>query len=108
MKLISFKNPIKQKMASGNYSLELTDAGSWESFPTFAKEFISQLGGKITNKFDGPDARVWEFTYQDQTLRLVYNDFPNGISIEPMNNKNQSIIDSLYDLLINQKDEKGL
>lgn len=90
-------------MASGNWSLELTDSGSWESFPKLAKEFCSQVGAKIIEKLDGPDVTIWDIEYHGSVLRLVYDDYPNGISVEPKDSNGQSAVDKLYELVFKQK-----
>ena len=95
-------------MASGNESLELTEAGTWESFPNFAKKLVKQIGASIIKKLNGPDIRIWEIEYKGHILNLVYDDFPNGVSIEPKKSSDQSIIDELYQIFKNQSDEVGL
>jgi len=95
-------------MASGNESLELTDAGTWESFPAFAERFVSQIGASVLKKIDGPDIRLWEIEYEGTLLRLVYDDYPNGVSIEPKDSDGQNAVDDLFQLVKSQSDESGL
>ena len=68
--MITFINPKKQKMASGNESLELTEAGTWESFPKFAEKYVKQIGAKIIKKTEGPDIHIWEIEYDGVILNF--------------------------------------
>ncbi|QSP94184.1 DUF3630 family protein [Marinobacter salinisoli] len=95
-------------MASGDFSLELTEAGSWESFPSFAKKFVAQIGAKIIKKIDGPDIRIWEIEYEGVVLNFVYDDFPNGVSIEPRGKEGQPAIEKLFRHVSEQSDPDGL
>ena len=106
--MITFANPKKQKMASGNYSLELTEAGTWESFPSFAKKYTQQIGAKILKKTDGPDTRIWEIEYEGAVLNFFYDDFPNGVSIEPKSEKGGPAIEKLFGLVSEQSEPNGL
>ncbi|NRA15895.1 MAG: hypothetical protein HRU04_10385 [Oceanospirillaceae bacterium] len=45
--MIKFANPKKLRMASGNESLELTQEGTWESFPLFAEQYVEQMGANV-------------------------------------------------------------
>lgn len=99
---------MKLKMASGSESLELTGAGSWESYPFFANKYIKQIGAKLEQKFTGPDAHLWEIEYDGVILNFVYDDFPNGISIEPKDSKGRAAIDKLYKQAMEQSDPNGL
>lgn len=86
-------------MASGNQSLELTEEGNWESFPQFAEEFTKQIGAKILQKIESVNIRIWEIEYEGVILNLVYDDFPNGITIEPKDMDGQAAIYKLSELV---------
>ena len=106
--MIRFVNPKKQKMASGNESLELTEEGTWESFPEFAIQYTSQIGAKIKRKIESPDMHLWEIELEGATLNFVYDDFPHGVSIEPKDNSGQIVIEKLYQQALEQCDPNGL
>ncbi|MBN7799196.1 DUF3630 family protein [Parahaliea mediterranea] len=108
MTTIVFANPKKQKMAAGWESLELTEAGTWESFPPFAHRYAEQIGAKVLRKITGPDMHIWEIEYEGEILNFVYDDFPNGVSIEPKAESGQLAIDKLYRLVLEQSDPNGL
>lgn len=105
MTLITFANPRKQKMASGFESLELTEAGTWESFPSFAEKYIQQIGASVVRKFESLDMLLWEIVYDGAVLNFVYDDFPNGVSIEPKDKSGQDAIDKLYKIA---KEQSGI
>ncbi len=95
-------------MASGNESLKLTSDGTWESFPAFAENFVKQIGASIIKKIDGPDIQIWEIRYEGALLNLVYDDYPNGVSIEPKDTDGQNAVDALFQLVKSQGNESGL
>jgi hypothetical protein len=97
-----------QKMASGCESLELTEAGSWESFPLFAEKYAKQIGASVKKKIEAPDMHIWEIAYSGSVLNFVYNDFPNGISIEPKNGKAQGAVNEIFKIALEQRDSNGL
>ena len=108
MKLIVFANPQKQKMASGCESPELTEAGTWESFPLFAEKYVLQIGARVLKKIAAPDMHLWKIKYEGAVLNFVYDDYPNGVSIEPMSSQGQFAVDKLFNLAVEQKDPNGL
>ncbi len=105
---IRFKNPHKYKTHSGLESLELTDAGTWESFPLFGDRLVRQIGASIRKEVEGPDIHIWEIEYDGYLLNLVYDDYPNGISIEPNEPRDQEAINILYNLFKSQSHKSGL
>jgi len=99
MPAVRFRAPRLKQMNSGDFCIELTEAGTWESFPEFAEAFAKDIGARITERVDAPDMRLWKISYLGQPLRLVYDDFPNGISVEPTNKTQGRLIQSLFDKL---------
>ncbi len=95
-------------MASGGESLELTEAGSWEEFPSFANEYLNQIGASVKKKTQTADMHIWEINYSGSVLRFVYDDFPNGISIEPKNKKGQEAVNRIYKIALDQREPNGL
>jgi hypothetical protein len=106
--MIRFPKPKKQKMASGNECLELTEEGTWESFPSFAEKYVKQIGAKVIKKIQAPDIHLWEIEFEGVVLNFVYDDFPNGISIEPKDKNGQAAIEKLYKLALSESDPSGL
>lgn len=95
-------------MASGWESLELTEAGTWESFPPFAQKYAGQIGATILRKIAGPDMHLWEIEYEGEILNFVYDDFPNSISLEPKTKSGKSAIEKLYKMVLEQSEPNGL
>ena len=106
--MIRFANPRKQKMASGNESLELTEEGTWESFPPFAEKYVKQIGAVIKKRIEAPDMHLWEIELDGVVVNFVYDDFPNGVSIEPKDKQGQVVIEKLYKQAFEQRDPNGL
>ena len=106
--MITFSNPKKEKMASGQNCIELTEEGTWESFPAFAEQLVKQINAKTVNKIVAPDCILWEIVYNDVKLKLVYDDFPNGVSIEPFNQSDNIIINELFEIFYSQKSVSGI
>jgi len=106
--LITFVNPKKQKMASGCERIELTEEGNWETFPPFAEKYAEQIGARVVKKIEAPDMHLWEIEYKGIILNFVYDDFPNGVSIEPKDKDGQPAIEKLFKLVSEQSEPNGL
>lgn len=107
MKII-FRAPKLIEMHSGNWCIELTEEGNWEYFPRFAEAFSKQIGFAIINRADAVDMRIFEIEYLGQRIRLVYEDFPNGISLESMNASGAAILKYLFKQLSSEASENGV
>lgn len=95
-------------MHGGNQCIELTEDGSWETFAPFAERFVAQLGGTIVDRLDGPDVRLWTVRIGEHILRLVYDDYPNGISLEPLDASSQILIWELFERFRAESSPDGL
>ena len=51
---------------------------------------------------------LWEIEYEGATLNFVYDDFPNGVSIEPKDKRGQPAIEKLFKLVLQQSEPNGL
>lgn len=94
--MIRFRHPKLLKMKSGLPYIELTEEGTWESFPAFAEKFAVQLRAEIGQRLDGPDVRRWTLTFSGQLVYLHYDDFPNGVFIKPTASGQTVIINELF------------
>ena len=108
VKMITFANPKKLKMAIGSEYIELTEVGFWETFPEFAEKYVAQIGAKTVKRISTPDMHIWQIEYEGSILNFVYDDFPTGISIEPKSNKGQAAIEKLWALVVEQSQPGGL
>jgi len=95
--MIYFKSPKILKMHSGHISIELTESGTWESFPKFAEEYAIQLGAILIEEIIAPNMRFWKIKIDDIELKLVYDDFPNGISLESDSDEGDEYLLDLFD-----------
>jgi hypothetical protein len=95
-------------MASGDLCVELTEAGTWESFPRFAEKWAEEIGAEITDRLDGPDVRIWTISYEGHSLSLVYDDFPNGVTVEAPDSTSNATIEKLFAIVSSQSDPNGV
>jgi hypothetical protein len=105
---IRFRNPRLERMHSKNLCVELTGAGTWESFEGFAQNWIAQIGAKLHERFDGPDARVWYVVFENHKVALVYRDYPNGVSIEAMDADSNAAIEKLFFIVSSEAVPNGI
>jgi hypothetical protein len=71
-----------ETMASGHLCLRLSTKVTWEEFPRFAEQLLAVVGGRVVNKTDAADVRIWEIAFHDRALRLVFDDYPAAVSFE--------------------------
>lgn len=106
--MIRFKNPIISKMKSGRVSIELTEAGTWESFSDFAIAYSGQINATLEEEIVGPDVRFWYIRINGIKLRLAYDDFPNGIFLESDSSKGDKLLNDLYTQIKKESDQSGI
>ena len=93
MKLESLK---LRTMYSGNLNLALTEHIGWETFPRFATELLDKIGGKVIDKAEAVDIRIWYVEIESYTVLLVYEDYPGMVSIESQDEPGNKLIKRLY------------
>ncbi len=69
-------------MASGHGSLNLSERVDWSEFPGYAQQLLAEIGGRQVSQDDGPDIRLWEVEVRGERLRLVYDDYPQMVSLD--------------------------
>jgi hypothetical protein len=94
-------------MADGNLCVTLTEAGTWESFPIFAEAWAAQIGARIEDRIDVVDTRLWHIRYERSLLRLVYADFPNGVTVESTGPEANAAIAMLFALVSSEAVPEG-
>jgi hypothetical protein len=87
-------------MASGNFSLLLTEDVSWSSFPNQAQRFIDLFGGEVIERIDTPVERVWKVTIKECSFWLTFEDYPLGLSLDAKDSSCNSVIQELHDELV--------
>jgi hypothetical protein len=105
---IRFRNPKLERMHNGNLCVELTEAGTWESFEGFAEKWAAQIGAKIQERIDGPDVRLWHILYERHQLLLVYNDYPNAVSVEATEAEANVAIEKLFSIVMSESVPNGV
>jgi hypothetical protein len=108
MPSIRFRAPTLRKMANGQNCIELTEEGTWESFPRFAQALATQINAEIVERVDGPDVRLWIIRVADHDLSLVYDDFPNGVSLEPRDSSSSDLVEQLHASFLAEASGNGL
>ena len=73
---------VVEPMASGHLSLELTEQPSWGSFERYAEELLRRLEGRVVERGTIVDMHLWKVEIETVPLRLVYEDYPNRVSLE--------------------------
>ena len=85
------------KAHSGHAVIKLTEDGTWEGLPRFAEAFTKQLGARKINHVDGPDVRLWDIELGGIRLNLVYDDFPNGLSLMPYSDEGDRLLQRVFE-----------
>lgn len=106
--MIHLKSPTIQKNRSGHVSIELTEAGTWESFPAFAEAFAKHIGAVLIEEIVGPESRFWKIEIKHIYLNLVYDNFPNEIRLDSHSDKGDKLLNSLYKKIFRESRPKGI
>jgi len=96
------------KTPNGLFYLELTEEGNWESFPAFAEKLANQLNASVVEKTESVDTRIWKLKIRGVDVDLVYNDFPNGVTITPCASEDGQIIQDLYEEFCKNYSKDGI
>ena len=82
-------------MRSGRLYADLTSEVGWEGFPSYAEAFVNMFFGEIVSRSDSVDTRVWGVSLNNESLRLVYEDFPVMITLESQSDGGDKFIEEL-------------
>ena len=91
------------QMASGHLNLDLSGKVSWNEFPKYASKLVKMCDGIVKNKSDAPDIRIWYIRINEVDLRLVFDDYPQMVSIESSSDAADEKIKLLNEMLDNYK-----
>jgi hypothetical protein len=94
-------------MACGNLCLELTETLGWEDFPEFANELLALLDGTVLSKADGVETCLWEVRIQGCDFSLVYDDYPNMVSLASLSIEGDVLLRDLQQTLRSKFKWKG-
>ena len=90
------------EMASGHASLVLTSSVSWEDFPDYALTFVRCVEGRSSNLLEAADVRIAPVYVEGEELRLVFEDYPQMISLESTTAAGDRILYRLFGVLKEQ------
>ena len=82
-------------MASGHGCLNLSERVDWSEFPGYAQHLLAEIGGRQVSQDNCPDVRLWEVDVRGERLRLVYDDYPQMVSLESSSGAADSLLRSL-------------
>jgi hypothetical protein len=51
---------------------------------------------------------IWDIDVDGVVVQLVYDDWPNGVTITPMDASGQGTVDRLFELALKQSDPSGV
>lgn len=72
-----------ERMASGHLCLNLSERVGWGGFERYADDLLAAIGGtKVRVLAESVEMRIWEVSVRGQPLKLVYDDYPVGVSLE--------------------------
>lgn len=86
-------------MYSGNLCLELSNCIGWNEFPGYVSDLLKYLDGRVTERCDAVDMRVWKIQVDSQDVRVVYEDYPQMVSIESTCDSANVIIEKIFEKL---------
>jgi hypothetical protein len=95
------------KMASGHLCLSLSEEVSWEAYPDYAQVTVKACGGVIKDKIESPEIRIWGVAIAHEEFRLVYDDYPQLVSLESCSNGADALVESLHDVLLQRRMAAG-
>lgn len=87
------------KMASGHLSLELSDRVSFDDFPEYAELFLAAVDGSVKKRGDSIIMCIWDVVIKGCKYRLVYDDYPCGVSLESDNETSDSELTRIKEML---------
>jgi hypothetical protein len=96
---MEFSDLRVQTTASGKLSLFITESVDYENFPVEAKKFLKLVGGTKVFGVDAPDIRMWVVLVKFRPYFLVFDDFPWGLSLDPMRGSSDKVIQNLFEQL---------
>jgi hypothetical protein len=86
-------------MHSGNLCLNLTSKIGWEEFPGFVQSLLCSIGGRIIEKYDAVELRIWKSDFEGVTLSIVWDDYPVMVSIESSSSSGDQEINRIFEIL---------
>ena len=92
-----------KSIASGHSCLELTEKIHWQQFPKFAEELAASIEGTVFDKAESVEMRIWFLRFPTCDISLVYDDFPEMVSLESNSVDGDRLLQSLQEKLKGQR-----
>lgn len=92
-----------EEMASGGESLLLTTQVGYAAFPAYASAIVKLLDAQVTSRASTPAEALWEVTIQGAPFRLVFEDFPMGVTLEPQDEPGSKLIRGIRETLLQHR-----
>ncbi len=89
------------KMASGNLYIVLSSEVEWSEFPEFLSYIVDLLNAKIEIKYESVESAIWEIVIDKIDLRLVFDDYPQEVTLESTNEDGDKKLVEIFDRLAN-------
>jgi hypothetical protein len=97
MKLPFFDALALQRMASGHNCLNLSTKVDWDEFPEFADHVLEAIKGKVLDRSDAADIRLWILNVGGCKLRFVFDDYPAMVSLESFDTQGDILLEKLHE-----------
>lgn len=87
------------KSQSGLLSAELASDIGYDEFPVYAEKVLKHLHGNAVSRNVLPDVQLWQVEIGGISLELVYEDFPQMISLEAISQEGNDLLIKLLPAL---------
>lgn len=88
-----------ERQAGGHLYLLLTERIGWEDFERYANELLHRLDGRVAAKGSAADMHLWNVEIETLPFRLVYDDYPNGVTLESESHAGDMLLRKLQERL---------
>ena len=92
----SSSGPSLELMASGHLCLELNLNLPWTDFTTFAEKLLTAIGARKQHEWESVETRMWDLVIGDVPLRLVFDDYPQNVSLESTSADGDRVLEAIH------------
>ncbi|WP_338862702.1 hypothetical protein IHE31_06220 [Mycetohabitans rhizoxinica] len=91
---------------TGYKYIAVSETVDWQSSTVLIHKIMIQIGATdifpiANDEAVSVDTKWWEFTYKFGKFRIVYEDWPQGLSIEPRNRVSNALLQEIILLIKN-------
>ncbi|MEQ6349305.1 hypothetical protein [Ralstonia pseudosolanacearum] len=85
--------------------ISILEPVDWEGVPDKVREILSLIGAQDIVTVANEDAisvdtKWWEFKFKGSSFRIVYEEWPSGLSIEPKGAESASLLSEIEKLIL--------